>query len=168
MRLTIEIPKQIYQNAKDDMLCGSEIIVNAIKKGTPIEQEDYISRKQAIRLFEQRFIELQKVHQQDMQLGVNWCINTIKDMPSVTPTQNWIPLKWEIEGISCDIPEELDGNWLLFTNGKCDSIERIKKDAQDHFYPDGRCFELEDAVAWMPLPESYKTESEVEDGNNNN
>lgn len=49
--------------------------------------EDYISRAEAIRLFEQRFVELQKAHQQDKQLGINWCINTIKDMPPVVHAQ---------------------------------------------------------------------------------
>lgn len=29
------------------------------------------------------------------------------------------------------------------------------KDAIDHFFPDQGFFQLEDAVAWMPLPEPY-------------
>ncbi len=37
MKMIIDIPEQIYQNAKDDMLCGSEIIVDAIKNGIPQE-----------------------------------------------------------------------------------------------------------------------------------
>ncbi len=60
-------------------------IINILEQESKTDG-DCISRAEAIRLFEQRFIELQKAHQQDKQLGVNWCINTIKDMPSVTPT----------------------------------------------------------------------------------
>lgn len=37
MKIIIDIPEQIYQNAKDDMLCGSEIIVKAIQNGIPQE-----------------------------------------------------------------------------------------------------------------------------------
>ena len=53
-----------------------------------------------------------------------------------------------------DIREELpeDGTWNLFTDGNRISIERYKFDAMDHFWPSGRWFDLEDAIAWMPLP----------------
>lgn len=64
----------------------------------------------------------------------------------------WIPL-------SKQLPE--DGTWNFFTNGKQISVERYKADAIDHFYPDGRWFSFEDAIAWMPLPELPKVESEV-------
>lgn len=37
IKLVIKIPKQMYLNAKTDMLCGSKIIVNAIKNGIPHE-----------------------------------------------------------------------------------------------------------------------------------
>jgi hypothetical protein len=37
MRLTIDIPKQMYLNAKADMLCGADILVSAIKNGVPHE-----------------------------------------------------------------------------------------------------------------------------------
>ena len=36
MRLVIDIPKQIYLNAKADMLCGADVLVSAIKNGTPL------------------------------------------------------------------------------------------------------------------------------------
>ena len=36
MELIIDIPKKIYENAKEGLLCGSEITVNAIKNGTPL------------------------------------------------------------------------------------------------------------------------------------
>lgn len=56
-----------------------------------------------------------------------------------------------------DLPE--DGTWNLWTDGKSISIERYKMDALDHFEPGGRFFELEDAVAWMPIPETLWNEA---------
>ncbi len=59
----------------------------------------------------------------------------------------WIP-------VSERMPE--DGTWNLFTDGKNVSVERYKADALDHFYPNGRWFSLDEAIAWMPLPTPYK------------
>lgn len=55
----------------------------------------------------------------------------------------WIP-------VSERLPE--DGTWNLFTDGNMVSVERYKADAMDHFYPNGRWFSLNEAIAWMPLP----------------
>ena len=38
MQIVIDIPELMYKNAKKDMLCGSETLVNAIKNGKVIEQ----------------------------------------------------------------------------------------------------------------------------------
>lgn len=73
------------------------------------------------------------------------------DMAVESLKRKWIP-------VSEGLPE--DGEWAIFTDGKHKSIERYKEDALDHFYPAGRWFELEDAVAWMPLPEDYKEDKE--------
>lgn len=54
------------------------------------------------------------------------------------------------------LPE--DGTWNIFTDGKRISIERYKFDIVSHFWPEPRWFDLEDAVAWMPLPEPWKGE----------
>lgn len=64
--------------------------------------------------------------------------------------KKWIPLKHN--NGKTDFPDEYDGKWVIVTDGTNISVERIKKDAYDHFYPNGRWFELSDAVAWMPLP----------------
>ena len=37
MKLVIEIPEEVYNNAKNDMLFGSTLLVNAIKNGKPQE-----------------------------------------------------------------------------------------------------------------------------------
>lgn len=58
-----------------------------------------------------------------------------------------------------NFPNELDGSWVLVTDGKRISVERIEKDIpDDHFFSAGRWFELNEVVAWMPLPEPYKKE----------
>ena len=36
MQIVIDIPEQIYLNAKADMLCGGDSIVKAIKNGVPL------------------------------------------------------------------------------------------------------------------------------------
>lgn len=64
----------------------------------------------------------------------------------------WNEIKWNEYKMSCNIPNELDGHWLIFTDGKEVSIERYKMDCEDHFLPNGRYFELQDAIAWQPLP----------------
>ena len=75
--------------------------------------------------------------------------------------------KCELEGIS-------EGKWIPTSErlpedgtqniwqGKTGAIgvERYKEDAYDHFSPSGRFFQLEDAIAWMPLPERYKEVTE--------
>lgn len=63
------------------------------------------------------------------------------------------------EWISIDEELPEDGTWNLWTDGKSISIERYKMDALDHFEPGGRFFELEDAVAWMPIPETLWNEA---------
>lgn len=39
MQIVIDLPKETYENALNDWLCGSAIIINAIKNGTPLSQE---------------------------------------------------------------------------------------------------------------------------------
>ena len=65
----------------------------------------------------------------------------------IQPEPQWIP-------VSERLPR--DGTWNIFTDGKNISVERYKADAIDHFFPNGRWFQLEDVIAWMPLPEPYK------------
>lgn len=83
------------------------------------------------------------------------------------PHGEWIPLHFDSES-KCvsDFPNEMDGKLVIVTNGEIVSVERIKKDAYDHFFPCGTFFELEDVVAWMPLPEPYKKEGGTNEVNN--
>lgn len=59
----------------------------------------------------------------------------------------WIP-------VTERLPE--DGTWNIFSDGKNISVERYKMDAIDHFFPQGRWFSFDKAIAWMPLPEPYQ------------
>ena len=68
----------------------------------------------------------------------------IREAIEALKVQEWIPL-------SEQMPE--DGTWNIFTDGKNISVERYKMDALDHFWPNGRWFEFDEAIAWMPLPE---------------
>ena len=78
-------------------------------------------------------------------------IDAVNMQPTVQPEPQWIP-------ISDRLPR--DGSWNIFTDGKNISVERYKADAIDHFFPNGRWFQLEDVIAWMPLPEAYKPNNE--------
>jgi hypothetical protein len=54
-----------------------------------------------------------------------------------------------------------DGSWVLWQHKRGGmKVLRWKQDAQNHFYPDPDMWNIEDVVAWMPLPEPYKAESE--------
>ena len=79
------------------------------------------------------------------------CINGVEEvlrsLPPAQPEPQWIP-------IAEHLPK--DGTWNIFTDGKNISVERYKADAIDHFFPNGRWFDLEDVIAWMPLPEPYR------------
>lgn len=74
-------------------------------------------------------------------------IDAVNMQPTIQPEPQWIP-------VSERLPR--DGAWNIFTDGKNISVERYKADAIDHFFPNGRWFQLEDVIAWMPLPEAYK------------
>jgi hypothetical protein len=84
--------------------------------------------------------------------------------PLKEPKQGeWIPIRWDDEKTKCKLREyPFDGKRVIVTDGKNISVERIKIDALDHFSPAGRWFELEDVIAWMPLPESYQKEGKSE------
>lgn len=87
---------------------------------------------------------------------MKYVIELIKAIPTAEP--NWIPLHFDEYKMASDYPNEMDGKWVIVTDGKNISVERIKKDAYDHFYPKGRWFEMENVIAWMPLPKHYEME----------
>jgi hypothetical protein len=53
-----------------------------------------VERERLLKIYEDRFFELQKLKHlkenkgaEDRQLGVNYCINILREMPTVTPRQ---------------------------------------------------------------------------------
>ena len=84
------------------------------------------------------------------------CECAINSLPTSDAVQGWIPLLYDDNGLGTNFPYERDGEWVIVTDGKTISVERIKKDVYDHFFPNGRWFELEDVIAWQPLPQPYK------------
>ena len=100
-------------------------------------------------------------------------IDEALDMAIKALEQRWIPVKWhditeeerEKEGypsewvvlLDCILPE--DGEEILITT-KYGSVEKDTAYCDDGCYLDS-CYDwVDDVVAWMPLPEPYKAESE--------
>lgn len=88
----------------------------------------------------------------------------IQGIPPVTP----IPSGWNRYDDNDPATWPEDGSWGLWQhkNGGM-KVLRWKLDALNHFYPDPYMWDIDDAVAWMPLPEPYKAESEVQDADSN-
>lgn len=95
-----------------------------------------------------------------LSLTLDTLVMRIDALPSAEAVQGWIPLSHDDNGLGTDFPYERDGEWVIVTDGKSISVERIKKDAYDHFFPNGRWFELGDVIAWMPMPEPYKEDND--------
>lgn len=80
-----------------------------------------------------------------------------------TPQTRWIPIKYELPCVyDCPLPD--DGQDVLITT--CNG--NVVVDTFCREYGDGCYFETYcddgDVVAWMPLPEPYKAESEENNG----
>lgn len=113
--------------------------------------EDAISRTYLLKKFEDRFIELQKAHQKEKQLGINWCINTLKDMPPIKPTQNWIPVSERLPSV-----KNYQRKYLVTLKDKtiCDAM--FTECDGEHWWN----YNYDDVIAWMPLPKPYKGSEE--------
>ena len=143
---------------------------------------DAISRQAAIEHFQRTLDATDKEGNYDKGFidGLDFCINHLSTLPSVTPKQRtcWIPLtyrpmtdeekKYNAERtgydeedfdimLNCQLPE--DGETVLIT----DRLGNVEEDTFindcDGCYFECNC-DIEDVIAWMPLPEPYKEESE--------
>ena len=102
------------------------------------KMSDLISRQWLRECVEEGWIKF------DTERDENIFIHLVRDIaPSAQPEQKWIP-------VTERLPE--DGTWNIFSDGETISVERYKMDAIDHFFPQGRWFSLDKAIAWMPLP----------------
>lgn len=129
---------------------------------------DLISRQTVLTLFEKRFLELQiakrlpenKVQEYE-QSGVNWCINTVRDVPSVENKGEWIP-------VTEKLPSDCGHDWVLAQiqedNGYLwiPCVAEYRKLFDDWFTEANEVGWLSKhkgafkVIAWQPLPEPYK------------
>lgn len=77
--------------------------------------EDVVSRKKLLKIYEDRFLKLQKLKHlkdnkgvEDRQLGINYCINILKEMTPIIPqepkTGHWIRVdKDKLKCSECDV-----------------------------------------------------------------
>ena len=115
-----------------------------------------MTRDEAIKSMEyskaQAEIALSKGVSQYWKQEINWTIEAIEmaieALEANKPRREWIPISEELPG---------DGEWAIWcSNDGVIEIARFKEDCYNHFYPNETSFGLEDAIAWMPLPEPYK------------
>ena len=147
------------QDAKDGYkeYLSNEALDMAIKA---LEQEpcdDAISRKELLKIYEDRFSELQKLKHlkdnkgaEDRQMGVNYCINVLKALPSVISQEpRWIPVSERYPK-----PEDEYKIFLVTDEEGVISVQTfymsIEKEPQPYFSG------MVNVVAWMPLPTPFK------------
>jgi hypothetical protein len=116
--------------------------------------EDAISRKAAIRWVKTECNPYGKPTL-DFESGKK-VIEHLKQMPSVTPklkTWEWIP-------VSERLPDQ---GQEVICQCRANMIKALKLDADFDWYQDAdHCYMHGFVIAWMPLPEPYKAESENE------
>ena len=92
--------------------------------------DDVVSRKELLKIYEDRFLELQRLKHskdnkdiEDRQMGVNYCINILKELPSVTPQPKrglWITLKDKygdvVEAVCQNCGENGNHKWAFCPN----------------------------------------------------
>ena len=128
---------------------------------------DCISRQELLKIYEDRFSELQKLKHlkdnkgaEDRQMGVNYCINILKELPPVTPQEP----RW----ILCSERLPKDKETVLVTfkhhiSGKTIGLGSVVVlRGKPHWHVREQNLGTYDVIAWMPLPTSYET-AESED-----
>ena len=102
---------------------------------------DCISRQELLKIYEDRFSELQKLKHlkdnkgaEDRQMGVNYCINILKELPSVTPQE---PRKGEWLRMS-DLSEQEDDRYKC---SRCGNVIHHKNEMNLYTFNSwcGRC-----------------------------
>ena len=151
----IKILKSKMDGHTDTSYEWAETVRMSIKALAQKPCEDAISRANLLEAYEDRFIELQKAHRADTQSGVNWCINTLKNMPPVVPTPKWISVSERLPDIHQDV---------LLSLRSLDIEVGFRAETEPYFYCHGDYIEPQNVLAWMPLPEPYKAESEEING----
>ena len=136
---------------------------------------DAVSRKELLKIYEDRFLELQKLKHlkdnkgaEDRQMGINYCINILKELSSVTPQESrWIPMvrreptdeekaeylaqNGEELGYMLENEMPLNGQEVLVSVG-----EVVSEDIFDEEFFNFESNDIENVDAWMPLPKAYE------------
>jgi hypothetical protein len=107
-------PNGVLTSISNSYYWGNDILVSKswwnaeYKESTPKNDlgVDAVSRKELLKIYEDRFLELQKLKHlkdnkgaEDRQMGVNYCINILKELPPVTPQE---PILDKIDEIITD------------------------------------------------------------------
>ncbi len=143
----IEVPGGTYYDA--DKWRESITVISKWLEQEPCD--DAVSIQVAKKALEDRFIELQKRHD-DTRYETNYCLNTILELPLVTPKEkaDWIP-------VSKDLPK-------LYEEVIVTDIETI--DTYISRYVGNGYWECDNGlyqnriIAWQPKPKPYSAESE--------
>ena len=142
---------------KDSQGLAKELVNDCISRQAAIEaiKEDKIdlTNPNVVAVFKATG-DFEKVETQVMTCDRHIAI--LKDLPSAQPEQRWIPCGERL-------PEE-DGQYLITVKYKHvnDSYEDVYAehgewyDGRWDMFCFGHCGEVEDIIAWMPLPEPYK------------
>lgn len=167
--------KEVAEKALDEITYEGKTVrewVEILVNQQPCE--DCISREEIRKVLSNEVFALMKLHTVNpednpkadaMAHGVNWSLNTLMELPSVTPQPKvgkWIP-------VTERLPETRDEVLISLADGRITIASY-----NDHFLPffnkpigwgvDAKRFVLDfcsdDVIAWMPLPEPYKAESE--------
>lgn len=137
-----------------------EPIEVTIKDLESLEQElceDCVSRSMAINKLKEHYFDEKLQSSKDdpcvIDAMTDLDIRIIKALPSVTPTQKWIPVserlpKMREQVICCEKDKVFIGH-MTFEH---DGVPVFSTPHWNYFY----------VTAWMPLPEPYKAEMESE------
>ena len=90
--------------------------------------EDCVSRKELLKLYGNRAFELQKTHQTDKQLGIYWCINTLNELPPVTPAHCIAEVRFSKDDLREICNERIE---VECTHGTCKDCRNYVKGALD-------------------------------------
>lgn len=167
---------KIHEDAYGDSRCNDYHKINQkpnkseIPTGSNTKNDlgvDCISRQELLKIYEDRFSELQKLKHlkdnkgaEDRQMGVNYCINILKELPPVTPQEpRWIPC-------SERLPKDKETVLVTFKHhisGKTIGLGSVVVlRGKPHWHVREQNLGTYDVIAWMPLPTSYET-AESED-----
>ena len=153
-----EAKNELFDLMEDGVVNKSNIALKMAIKALEQEPcEDCISREEAIRVAEQGQMQ-----------GYEWQFKKLCTLPSVTPQTRWIPCSERLpdddeDYLVIDDKGECGVGYYRHTANAWDSTNFGWLEGIDRMddYLDMPCG-LSKVVAWMPLPELYKTESEKE------